>query len=138
MFACLDFGFMVFFLFLLQRLYDLGGRRILVTGTGPLGCVPAELAMSGSTNGECAPEPQRAAQIFNPQLFQMLQNLNRELGSDVFITANAFAMNTDLINSPQRFGLFDAAILIFLIRTSSSLLYRLQACRSAQIYSKTT
>ncbi|XP_011024535.1 PREDICTED: GDSL esterase/lipase At4g28780 [Populus euphratica] len=89
---------------ILMRLYELGGRRILVTGTGPLGCVPAQLAMSGSTNGECAPEPQRAAQIFNPELFQMLQNLNRELGSDVFITANAFAMNSNLINNPQRFG----------------------------------
>ena len=99
----------------MQRLYDLGGRRILVTGTGPLGCAPAELAMTGSRNGECAPEPQRASQIFNPELFQMLQGLNREIGSDVFITANAFAMNTDLINNPQRFGLFGAAILIFFL-----------------------
>nr|ACU18148.1 unknown [Glycine max] len=31
----------------LRRLYDLGARRVLVTGTGPLGCVPAELALRG-------------------------------------------------------------------------------------------
>ncbi|KAJ6728991.1 GDSL LIPASE/ACYLHYDROLASE FAMILY PROTEIN [Salix viminalis] len=95
---------------ILMRLYDLGGRRILVTGTGPIGCAPAELAMTASRNGECAPEPQRAAQIFNPELFQMLQSLNREIGSDVFITANAFAMNTDLINSPQRYGFVTSKI----------------------------
>lgn len=76
----------------------------MVTGTGPLGCVPAELASSRSANGECAPEAQQAAAIFNPLLDQMLQGLNREIGSDVFIGANAFNMNADFINNPQRFG----------------------------------
>lgn len=89
----------------LQRLYDLGARRVLVTGTGPLGCVPAELASQGSRNGECAPEPQRAANIFNPALVQMLRGLNQEIGSDVFIIANAFQMNMDFIDNPQQFGL---------------------------------
>lgn len=88
----------------IQRLYELGARRVMVTGTGPLGCVPAELASSGSANGECAPEAQQAAAIFNPLLDQMLQGLNRQIGSDVFIGANAFNMNADFINNPQRFG----------------------------------
>lgn len=88
----------------IQRLYELGARRVMVTGTGPLGCVPAELASSGSANGECAPEAQQAAAIFNPLLDQMLQGLNREIGSDIFIGANAFNMNADFINNPQRFG----------------------------------
>lgn len=88
----------------MQRLYELGARRVMVTGTGPLGCVPAELASSGSVNGECAPEAQQAAAIFNPLLVQMLQGLNREIGSDVFIGANAFNTNADFINNPQRFG----------------------------------
>ncbi|KAF7844184.1 GDSL esterase/lipase [Senna tora] len=35
-----------------KRLYDLGAHRVVVTGTGPLGCVPAELAMQ-NRNGEC-------------------------------------------------------------------------------------
>lgn len=77
----------------------------MVTGTGPLGCVPAELAMR-SRNGECAEEVQQAAGIFNPELVQMIQQLNSELGADVFVAANAFQMNMDFINNPQRFGLF--------------------------------
>ncbi|KAL2549413.1 GDSL esterase/lipase LTL1 [Forsythia ovata] len=52
------------------RLHELGARRVIVTGTGPIGCVPAELAQRSRT-GECAVELQRAAALFNPQLAQM-------------------------------------------------------------------
>lgn len=87
-----------------QRLYELGGRRVLVTGTGPLGCAPAELGQR-SRNGECAAELQQASDLFNPQLVQLLSQLNSEFGSDVFISANAFAMNMDFISNPQAFGM---------------------------------
>lgn len=87
----------------LQRLYNLGARRVLVTGTGPLGCVPAELAQR-SRNGECAVELQRAAALFNPQLTQMLQDLNSQLGSNIFIAANTQQMHIDFITNPQAYG----------------------------------
>ncbi|KAA8550667.1 hypothetical protein F0562_002351 [Nyssa sinensis] len=88
---------------ILMRLYELGARRVLVTGTGPLGCVPAELAMR-SINGECAVEPQQAARIFNPELVQMLRGLNQELGSDVFVGVNTMEMQNDFIHNPQAYG----------------------------------
>ncbi|KAK6232896.1 hypothetical protein SCA6_002969 [Theobroma cacao] len=88
---------------ILVRLHGLGARRVLVTGTGPLGCVPAELAQH-SRAGECAVELQRAAALFNPQLVQMLNGLNRELGSDIFIAANAYDMHMDWISNPQAYG----------------------------------
>ncbi|WCJ43721.1 GDSL esterase/lipase At5g33370 [Euphorbia peplus] len=88
---------------LLMRLYDLGGRRVLVTGTGPLGCVPAELAMR-SRNGECAVELQQAASLFNPQLTTMLKQLNSQYGADVFIAANTGKMSDDFIKSPAKYG----------------------------------
>ncbi|KAJ4848615.1 GDSL esterase/lipase ltl1 [Turnera subulata] len=88
---------------ILVRVYELGARRVLVTGTGPLGCVPAERAMR-SRNGECAAELQRAAALFNPQLVQMLNELNRDVGSDVFIAANAYEMNMDFVSNPGAYG----------------------------------
>ncbi|MBN7124834.1 hypothetical protein BSU01_24555, partial [Erwinia billingiae] len=94
---------------ILTRVYELGARRVLVTGTGPLGCVPAELAMR-SRAGECAVELQRAANLFNPQLFQMLTSLNSELGSDVFIAANGFNMHMDFINNPTAYGFVTSKI----------------------------
>ncbi|TKY63378.1 GDSL esterase/lipase [Spatholobus suberectus] len=63
---------------ILANLYELGARRVLVTGTGPLGCVPAELAMH-SQNGECATELQRAVNLFNPNLFNYCKNSTLKL-----------------------------------------------------------
>lgn len=95
------FSYIYFFL-LLQKLYDLGARKVLVTGTGPLGCVPSELAQRGR-NGQCAPDLQQAAALFNPQLVQMLNGLNNRLGN-VFIAANTQQMHNDFISNPQAYG----------------------------------
>lgn len=86
---------------------------MLVTGTGPLGCVPAALAQR-STNGECVQEFQQAAAIFNPLLVKMIQELNKEFGSDVFVAANAFQMNMDFISNPKKFGLLPIPIMQFI------------------------
>ncbi|XP_010558733.1 PREDICTED: GDSL esterase/lipase LTL1 [Tarenaya hassleriana] len=88
---------------ILTRVYELGARRVLVTGTGPMGCVPAELALH-SRNGECGVELMRAAALFNPQLVDMINQLNSEIGSDVFIAANANEMHLDFVTNPQQFG----------------------------------
>ena len=95
----------------IQRLYELGARRVLVTGTGPLGCVPAELAQRGR-NGQCAAELQRAAGLYNPQLVQMINSLNSEIGSDIFIAANAFDMHMDFISNPRAYGMQNLTLFI--------------------------
>ncbi|XP_071691208.1 GDSL esterase/lipase At5g33370-like [Rutidosis leptorrhynchoides] len=93
----------------LRRLYDMGLRRVLVTGTGPLGCVPAELAQR-SRNGECSPELQRAAGLFNPQLQTMIDGLNNELGGHIFIGANIRQSSIDFISDPARYGFVTAKV----------------------------
>ncbi|KAI3470404.1 hypothetical protein Pfo_027067 [Paulownia fortunei] len=93
----------------LRKLYDLGARRVLVTGTGPMGCVPAELAQR-SRRGECAVELMRAAGLFNPQLTQMLGSLNSEIGVDVFVAANTFQMHMDYISNPRAYGFVTSKI----------------------------
>ena len=98
----------------MQRLYELGARKVIVTGTGPLGCVPAELAMH-SQNGECAAELMRATNLFNPQLVDMVRGLNRAIGADVLFTANTMRMNFDYINNPQRFGGSSSPVLMNMI-----------------------
>lgn len=76
-----------------------------MTGTGPLGCVPAELALR-SIDGNCAEEPQKAAALYNPKLVQMIQELNKELTTDCFVAVNALELQNDFISNPQAFGMF--------------------------------
>ncbi|RZB87642.1 GDSL esterase/lipase At5g33370-like [Glycine soja] len=93
----------------LRRLYDLGARRVVVTGTGPLGCVPAELALRGR-NGECSEELQQAASLYNPQLVEMIKQLNKEVGSDVFVAANTQLMHNDFVTNPQTYGFITSKV----------------------------
>lgn len=72
-------------------------------GSGPLGCAPAELALH-SSNGECANDLQAAAELFEPQLIRLVQNVNAELGAHVFIAANTKLMHHNIITDPQAFG----------------------------------
>ncbi|KAL8488301.1 hypothetical protein ACS0TY_024090 [Phlomoides rotata] len=95
---------------ILQRLYELGCRRVLVTGVGPLGCAPAELAMR-STNGECAEEPNRASDIFNSLLRPMIADLNKQYGSsNTFVAVNALQRQKDLISDPKAYGFETAKV----------------------------
>ncbi|KAG4112609.1 hypothetical protein ERO13_D13G171800v2 [Gossypium hirsutum] len=76
---------------------------VLVTGTGPLGCVPAELAMR-SPSGQCATELQQPAALYNPQLVEMVNGLNSQLGANIFIAANTQQQTSDFISNPGAYG----------------------------------
>ncbi|KAJ4802367.1 GDSL esterase/lipase [Rhynchospora pubera] len=93
----------------LSKLYGLGARRVLVTGVGPLGCVPAELALRSRT-GACDPELMRVPDLWNPQLTKMLGDLNRQFGSDVFIAVNADRMHMDIVMNPGSYGFVTSKI----------------------------
>lgn len=85
-----------------------------MTGTGPLGCVPAELAQR-SRNGECDADLQQAAALYNPQLVQMIKDLNSQYGSDVFVAVNTRQMQNDFVNNPQAFGMLTNLFFMYVL-----------------------
>ncbi|CAN1132095.1 GDSL esterase/lipase At5g33370 [Linum perenne] len=96
----------------LIKMYELGARRVLVRGTGPVGCYPKVLAAKKSkkrskykyNKDECDDELQNAVASFNARLFQMTTQMNSEFGYDVFISFNSFALFTDFIANPRAYG----------------------------------
>ncbi|CAN1233841.1 GDSL esterase/lipase At5g33370 [Linum perenne] len=79
----------------------LNGANFASAGIGILN--DTELA-TRSTNGECSTELQRAASLFNPQLAQVLNGLNREIGKDVFVGVNTGQMHMNFITNPGTYG----------------------------------
>jgi len=88
-----------------QKFYDLGGRKVLVMGMGPMGCcIPVELAL-WSRNGDCNVELVRAASLYDRQFVEMIKELNTEIGDDVFIAVIAHKIFMDFVNNPHAFGM---------------------------------
>jgi phospholipase/lecithinase/hemolysin len=88
---------------ILARLYELGARRVLVQGVGPIGCVPSELALH-SLDGSCDPELQRAAAAYNARLMAELGELNSRYGDGVFVGVNTQRIHNDFVEDPSAFG----------------------------------
>ncbi|TVU27717.1 hypothetical protein EJB05_19214, partial [Eragrostis curvula] len=72
-------------------------------GRGPIGCVPAELALH-SLDGSCDRELQRAAEMYNPRLLSMLHEMNAQFGGDVFVGVNTQRIHNDFIEDPKAYG----------------------------------
>ncbi|CAI0468306.1 unnamed protein product [Linum tenue] len=90
---------------ILVRMYELGARRTVVVGAGPFGCWPAILATRGSADdGECDPELQNAAALFDSQLNRLARRLNGRLGGVFFVAANSVTLANELIDNPEAYG----------------------------------
>ncbi|GLJ15043.1 hypothetical protein SUGI_0245660 [Cryptomeria japonica] len=92
---------------ILRQLYDLGGRKVLVTSAGPLGCAPAVRALR-SVNGECVGDLQKATSLYNSQLRSVINQLNSEVSAQVFTYADSYSMNMGLFNNPAAYGFVDS------------------------------
>ncbi|CAL1397797.1 unnamed protein product [Linum trigynum] len=96
---------------ILLRLYELGARRTVVVGAGPFGCWPAILATMGSADGgECDPELQNAASLFDSQLNRMARRLNGRLGGVFFVAANSVTLANELIDNPEAYGFTETKV----------------------------
>ncbi|CAI0468316.1 unnamed protein product [Linum tenue] len=95
----------------LLRLYELGARRTLVTGTSPFACWPAQLAtISGGGGGECVPELENAASLFNSQLNRLARRLNDQLGHVFVVAANAVTLTDQFRNNPGAYGFTETRV----------------------------
>ncbi|CAN0903334.1 GDSL esterase/lipase LTL1 [Linum grandiflorum] len=92
---------------ILIRIYELGGRRILVKGPGPVGCYPKVLA-AAANNGKrrdiCDDELQTVVASYNARLAQLTTQINSDLDSQVFVFIDAFRLGNDVVNNPKAYG----------------------------------
>lgn len=87
----------------LQRLYNLGARKIVVSEIGPIGCVPA-ITSQNKHKGKCVEHKNRLVAEYNSMLPAMLQNLTSSLQGSSFLNGHAYRLAYDAIINPSNYG----------------------------------
>jgi phospholipase/lecithinase/hemolysin len=89
----------------LTTLYNLGGRKFMVCGVGPLGCIPSQIVQNSlNQNGQCVEFINAYVQGFNAALRPMLQQLTATLPGATFTYANSYDLGMSYINNPGTYG----------------------------------
>ncbi|VYS68981.1 unnamed protein product [Arabidopsis thaliana] len=96
----------------LKRLHQLGGRKFVVVGVGPLGCIPFARALNLIPAGKCSEQVNQVVRGYNMKLIHSLKTLNNELRSEdyntTFVYANSYDLFLKLVLNYQLFGLKNA------------------------------
>ncbi|KAL5701634.1 acetylajmaline esterase [Ranunculus cassubicifolius] len=93
----------------IQKLYDQGGRRFWIHNTGPLGCLPENIAAFGKDPSKldqlgCVNSHNQAARLFNLQLHALCTRLQGQF-SDANITyTDVFTIKLNLITNYSKYG----------------------------------
>ena len=86
----------------MQRLYNLGARKFVITGLGVMGCIPSILAQSPV--GQCSDAVNQLVKPFNANVKTMINNLNARLPGSQFIYVNIASMFQDILARPAAYG----------------------------------
>eukprot|EP00253_Pinus_taeda_P027231 PITA_27231 len=90
----------------LTTLHQLGVRRLLFTGLGPLGCIPLQRVLT--TDGSCQQNLNEYAVKFNAATGSLIADLNSKLPGARFLFADGYTFFTHLIENPQAYGFENA------------------------------
>uniref|UniRef100_A0A1D1YZW2 GDSL esterase/lipase At1g71691 n=1 Tax=Anthurium amnicola TaxID=1678845 RepID=A0A1D1YZW2_9ARAE len=89
----------------LKTLYKLGGRKFLIGGLGPLGCMPRQIRKySHKKLNSCIHGSNQLALLFNRNLKMMLQDLNVNLSASHFLLWDTYSTSMEVINNFSQYG----------------------------------
>ncbi|XP_076956520.1 GDSL esterase/lipase At1g33811-like [Bidens hawaiensis] len=91
----------------LTALYNLGARKVIVTGVGHVGCIPYQLARYNGTgsNSRCNENINNAIQLFNSGLRKLVDRFNNGgLQGSQFVYLDSYQATKDLILNAQTNG----------------------------------
>ncbi|KAL8482434.1 hypothetical protein ACS0TY_027952 [Phlomoides rotata] len=90
----------------LTELYNLGARKIIVTGVGQIGCIPYQLArLDGNNGSRCNEEINSAISLFNSGLKGLVNRFNKgQLPGSRFVYLDSFESSQDLVLNARTYG----------------------------------
>ncbi|XP_038693368.1 GDSL esterase/lipase At2g30310-like [Tripterygium wilfordii] len=89
-----------------KELYNMGCRRIVVTGLPPIGCLPIQLTakFKNPLDRRCLEDQNADAQSYNYKLQKLLPQIQKILPGSLILHANIYDPLFDMINNPQKYG----------------------------------
>ncbi|KAI3456882.1 hypothetical protein Pfo_013545 [Paulownia fortunei] len=94
----------------ITQIYELGARKISLTGLPPMGCLPLERTTNLVSGGGCVNKYNQVAMDFNQKLDALVETLNKELSGLQLVLSNPYAILYDIIQNPRSFGFEQSAI----------------------------
>ncbi|XP_057433898.1 GDSL esterase/lipase At2g42990-like [Lotus japonicus] len=88
----------------IKQIYELGARKISLTGCPPMGCLPLERAVNILDHHGCSEEYNNVALEFNGKLGLLVKKMNKELPGLQLVDANAYDMLLQIVTQPSYFG----------------------------------
>ena len=87
----------------MQRLYDVGVRKIIIMDIGPIGCLPT---FTRAHNATCDEDINDAVSQFNNLLSSTLQKLASNLPNSHFILGRGYNTFYDAVLNPAKYGMY--------------------------------
>ncbi|KAK7295049.1 hypothetical protein RJT34_17952 [Clitoria ternatea] len=87
----------------IKRIYDLGARKFVVVGVGPVGCIPSFIIRTPQSQ-DCNEDINQKVKPFSDNLPGMLQELQAQLLGSLFVNVDTYNFFMKLRNSPEKFG----------------------------------
>ncbi|KAK7264718.1 hypothetical protein RJT34_32328 [Clitoria ternatea] len=88
----------------LTRLFNLGARKIIVVNVGPIGCIPFQRDANLVAGDSCAAFPNQLAKLFNPELKNLVAELNSNLAGSKFVYADVYHILEDILQNYVAYG----------------------------------
>uniref|UniRef100_A0A1D1YV58 GDSL esterase/lipase 7 n=1 Tax=Anthurium amnicola TaxID=1678845 RepID=A0A1D1YV58_9ARAE len=87
----------------LKKMYQLGARKMVLVGVGPLGCIPSQLSMVNG-DGSCIERVNTLVSAFNKRLLPLTTTLNASLPGSFFVYQNIYKSFYDMVRNPSKYG----------------------------------
>ncbi|MCL7021504.1 hypothetical protein MKW94_027939 [Papaver nudicaule] len=89
---------------LVKELHGLGCRTFVVSGLGPLGCVPIQITAKGSEGRKCLEKHNSETQMYNAKLKNLVTRLPTMLSGSNVTYVNTYDGVIKMIQNPQQYG----------------------------------
>uniref|UniRef100_M8CU77 GDSL esterase/lipase n=1 Tax=Aegilops tauschii TaxID=37682 RepID=M8CU77_AEGTA len=92
-----------------RHAYELGARKVMLSGIPPFGCVPAARTMNRDAPGECNEEYNRVARSYNAGVRDAVVRLGAELAGARVVYLDVYDVPSAIFADPSEYGFENVA-----------------------------